>query len=408
MKEALEEQLDRLSLTQALVDAEMATARVIDLTERLVDAREQIVNLRSELEHLRIEYTQYRAEAGPNEVVGGVPIGRPNLGGAQCPRDLSRPGGSWSRSSSTTARSSSAPACRRWPVSKPGSHSADVLVLDDASPAPGWSDRCREMATDLGFGYYRTPRNLGIPRNMNLGMLRAVDAGYDAVILLNSDTIVPSNLIPTLIRPLIEDASISSTTAWSNNSSVYSIPNSDPDHLADDPKIIDWISERLDEEFDGQAIPIPSGVGFCMVDPDDEDRRSGAHGPGLRSGLLRRDRLVSPQPYAWATTRFSLLRVSCTTPEAESRKQRASSATVTARSTHTKRSSTSAIRSTPRSSLRSRPRASSTACGSAACVGSSFRQHASTDTGSRQAGCTNNPATSTWSDFVSTLMDQHQ
>ena len=62
MQETLEEQLDRLSLTQALVDAEMATARVIDLTERLIDAREQIVNLRSELEHVRIEYAQYRAE----------------------------------------------------------------------------------------------------------------------------------------------------------------------------------------------------------------------------------------------------------------------------------------------------------------------------------------------------------
>jgi hypothetical protein len=62
VQEALEKELDRLSLTQALVDAEMATARVIDLTERLVDAREQVVNLRSELEHLRIEYTQYRVE----------------------------------------------------------------------------------------------------------------------------------------------------------------------------------------------------------------------------------------------------------------------------------------------------------------------------------------------------------
>ncbi len=150
---------------------------------------------------------------------------------------------------------------------KPGVHTADVLVLDDASPAPGWSDRCREMTTDLGFGYYRTPRNLGIPRNMNLGMLRAVDAGYDAVILLNSDTIVPSNLIPTLIRPLIEDSSISSATAWSNNSSVYSLFNSDPDHLNENPGIVDWLSERLDEEFDGQAIPIPSGVGFCMAIP---------------------------------------------------------------------------------------------------------------------------------------------
>ena len=149
----------------------------------------------------------------------------------------------------------------------PGAHSTDVLVLDDASPAPGWSDRCRTMTTELGFGYYRTPRNLGIPRNMNLGMLRAVDVGYDAVILLNSDTVVPANLIPTLLRPLLEDGSISSTTAWSNNSSVYSLLNSDPDHLADVPAIVDWVSERLEEEFEGQAIPIPSGVGFCMAIP---------------------------------------------------------------------------------------------------------------------------------------------
>jgi hypothetical protein len=62
MSETLEEELDRLSLTQALVDADMATARVIDLTERLVDARVQIANLRSELEHVRIEFSQYRAE----------------------------------------------------------------------------------------------------------------------------------------------------------------------------------------------------------------------------------------------------------------------------------------------------------------------------------------------------------
>lgn len=62
MKQVLEEELDRLSLTQALVDTEMATARVLDLTERLVDARQQIVNLHSDLEHLRNEYTQYKVE----------------------------------------------------------------------------------------------------------------------------------------------------------------------------------------------------------------------------------------------------------------------------------------------------------------------------------------------------------
>jgi hypothetical protein len=62
VKQVLEEELDRLSLTQALVDTEMATARVLDLTERLVDARQQIVNLHSDLEHLRNEYTQYKVE----------------------------------------------------------------------------------------------------------------------------------------------------------------------------------------------------------------------------------------------------------------------------------------------------------------------------------------------------------
>jgi len=148
-----------------------------------------------------------------------------------------------------------------------GGHCADVLVLDDASPAPGWSERCGELTTDLGFAYYRTPRNLGIPRNMNLGLLRAVDAGYDAVILLNSDTILPANLIPNILQPLLDDPTVSSSTAWSNNSSVYSITNSDPDRLADEPETIDWLSQQLHEEFDGQAVPIPSGVGFCMAMP---------------------------------------------------------------------------------------------------------------------------------------------
>jgi GT2 family glycosyltransferase len=150
---------------------------------------------------------------------------------------------------------------------KPGSHSFDVLLLDDASPAPGWSDRCREMTTDLGFEYYRNPRNLGISRNMNLGMLRAMEAEYDAVILMSSDTIVPSNLIPTLMRPLIEDPSNSCTTAWSNNSGVSSIPNGNPDHLAEAPELVDWVSGQFDEEFNGLSVPIPSGVGFCMAIP---------------------------------------------------------------------------------------------------------------------------------------------
>lgn len=59
---SLEEELDRVSLTQALIDTEAATARVIDLTERLIDARTQINDLRRDLEALRIEHNRLLTE----------------------------------------------------------------------------------------------------------------------------------------------------------------------------------------------------------------------------------------------------------------------------------------------------------------------------------------------------------
>jgi len=58
----LQQELDRISLSQALIDTELATARVVDLTARLVEARQTNSSLRRELEELRIEYTQYRSE----------------------------------------------------------------------------------------------------------------------------------------------------------------------------------------------------------------------------------------------------------------------------------------------------------------------------------------------------------
>ena len=43
-------ELDRLSLTQALLDFEVANARVTDLTQRLVGAANEIAALREELD----------------------------------------------------------------------------------------------------------------------------------------------------------------------------------------------------------------------------------------------------------------------------------------------------------------------------------------------------------------------
>jgi hypothetical protein len=43
-------ELDRLSLTQALLDFEVANARVTDLTQRLIEAANEIAALRDELD----------------------------------------------------------------------------------------------------------------------------------------------------------------------------------------------------------------------------------------------------------------------------------------------------------------------------------------------------------------------
>ena len=49
-------ELDGLSLTQALIDFEIANARVIDLTGRLLEAEAVAANLRGELAEMRSTY----------------------------------------------------------------------------------------------------------------------------------------------------------------------------------------------------------------------------------------------------------------------------------------------------------------------------------------------------------------
>jgi hypothetical protein len=51
----LPSRLDQISLEQALLDFEVANARVVDLTKRLVEATDELVRLRHETELLRPE-----------------------------------------------------------------------------------------------------------------------------------------------------------------------------------------------------------------------------------------------------------------------------------------------------------------------------------------------------------------
>jgi chromosome segregation ATPase len=58
---SLREEIDRLSLEQALRDFEVANARVVDLTQRLISANDRVVDQQRELDQLRVELTQLRS-----------------------------------------------------------------------------------------------------------------------------------------------------------------------------------------------------------------------------------------------------------------------------------------------------------------------------------------------------------
>jgi hypothetical protein len=58
---SLREEIDRLSLEQALRDFEVANERVMDLTQRLISANDKVVEQQTELDRVRVELTELRS-----------------------------------------------------------------------------------------------------------------------------------------------------------------------------------------------------------------------------------------------------------------------------------------------------------------------------------------------------------
>lgn len=58
---SVKEEVDRLSLEQALRDFEVANARVIDLTRRLISANDKVVEFQRETDRIRVELTELRS-----------------------------------------------------------------------------------------------------------------------------------------------------------------------------------------------------------------------------------------------------------------------------------------------------------------------------------------------------------
>ena len=143
----------------------------------------------------------------------------------------------------------------------------EIVVFDDASPEEGFGEWLGGLCDSLGVGYYRSPRNLGIVRNVNLGLLYGRESEHDFVIISNSDVIYPENLLTGMIAVADSDDTIGSVTAWSNNVSVYSLPNEDPERLLADQGAVDLVSRALNDHYGAAAVDVPAGISFCILIP---------------------------------------------------------------------------------------------------------------------------------------------
>ncbi|KQR93657.1 MAG: glycosyltransferase family 2 protein [Microbacterium ginsengisoli] len=142
----------------------------------------------------------------------------------------------------------------------------DVLVLDDASPEPGFSDYLASLSADVGATYYRSPRNLGIPRNVNLGLATALRLEYDYVVISNSDVIYAANSLEVMMKVAVAGDDLASVTAWSTNVDPYSLPNA-TELFAETQEVSDRIGRVLEQTFGTETLDIPAGISFAMIIP---------------------------------------------------------------------------------------------------------------------------------------------
>ncbi|MFT4193404.1 glycosyltransferase [Ottowia sp.] len=137
-----------------------------------------------------------------------------------------------------------------------------LIVINDASPEPEVTGWLRAFAPrDPRVTLLENEQNLGFVGTVNRGM--ALSGEHD-VLLLNSDTEVAGDWLDRLRAAAYGDRKVASVTPFSNNATICSYPRFCEDNALPDG----WDTARLDALFArvnaGQAVDVPTGVGFCM------------------------------------------------------------------------------------------------------------------------------------------------
>ncbi len=133
-----------------------------------------------------------------------------------------------------------------------------IVVVDDASPEPALAALADALARAGRVRLVRHRRNRGFPAAANAGLRLARG---DAV-LLNSDAVPAPHWLARLRDLAWSRPDIGTVTPFSNDASLLSYP--DQTRANPVPADLDRLARRADAANRGQAIEIPTGVGFCL------------------------------------------------------------------------------------------------------------------------------------------------
>jgi GT2 family glycosyltransferase len=134
-------------------------------------------------------------------------------------------------------------------------------LVDDAAPDPAMDALLRIFEAQPRFRLLRHSENRGFAAAVNTGIGQS--EGND-VLVLNADTIVPPRLIQRLRHHAATGVNIGTVMPLTNNGEYASYPRPFEENPLPSSNEIALRHERLGREMDGQAIDVPSAIGFCL------------------------------------------------------------------------------------------------------------------------------------------------
>ena len=141
------------------------------------------------------------------------------------------------------------------------SHHYHAILVDDATPDSQIAKYLIELESESCVQVLSNARNLGFIGSVNRALGHATQGD---IIILNSDTIVPTGFIDRLATAARSASDIGTVTPLSNNGELTSFPiphSVNPLGSWDDVARIDTIAANCNA---GIIVDIPSGIGFCL------------------------------------------------------------------------------------------------------------------------------------------------